>query len=118
MIAWGVAFLLLAAFGCRSFWCMALVMTVLGFTGALGNIEVETYIIQNADKNMLSRITSINRQFTFAACAIGPLLGGFLTQEYGTHFAVLALFAVTSVLAAYSLISPSMRAGETVISVA
>jgi predicted MFS family arabinose efflux permease len=118
MIAWGVAFFMLVVFGSRSFWCIAFVMVVLGFTGALGNIEVESYIIQNADENMLARITSINRELTFVACAIGPLLGGFLTQEYGTRFAVFTLFVITSLLAVYSLFSPSMRDRETVISAA
>lgn len=118
MVACGTAYAMLAAFGSQSFWCMTIVIAIVGFTGALGNIEVNTYLIQNVDEYMLARITGINQQLTFAAVAVGPLLGGFLIQEFGIQQAVRCLSAITVILALYSYFSPSMRDRGVVISAA
>jgi MFS family permease len=116
MVACGAAYAILAAFGSQSFWYMAVVMAIVGFTGSLGNIEISTYLIQNVREDMLARITGINQQLTFGACAIGPLLGGFLIQEFGTQQAVRCLSAITVLFALYSYFSPSMRDRGTVVS--
>lgn len=116
MVACGVAFAILAAFGSQSFWYITIVMAIVGFTGALGNIEVNTYLLQNVHAHMLARISGINRQLTYGATAVGPLIGGFLIQEFGTQQAVQCLAAITALLALYSYFSPSMRNRETVVS--
>lgn len=116
MVACGAAFAILAAFGSQSFWYITIVMAIVGFTGALGNIEVNTYLLQNVHEHMLARISGINRQLTYGATAVGPLIGGFLIQEFGTQQAVQCLAAITAFLALYSYFSPSMRNRETVVS--
>lgn len=109
MVACGAAYAILAVFGSQSFWYMTIVIAIVGFTGALGNIEVNTYLMQNVHEYMLARITGINQQLTLGAAAIGPLLGGFLIQELGTQQAVRCLSVITVLLALYSCFSPSMR---------
>jgi MFS family permease len=115
MVATGAAYAILAAFGSQSFWYMTIVIAIVGFTGALGNIEVNTYLIQNVHEYMLARITGINQQLTLGAAATGPLLGGFLIQEFGTQQAVRCLSVITVLLALYSYFSPSMRDRRTVV---
>jgi MFS family permease len=107
---WSAAFAVLAISGGESPFWMGLVMAVLGFTGAMGNIEVGTYLIQHVAENMLARVTSIGRLMSFAAGAIGPVVGGFLFQRYGVQDTVNSLLIVTMLLAIYSLFTPSMRA--------
>ena len=109
LLVWSIAFIILAISGGKSPLWMAIVMGTLGFMGAMGNIEVNTYLVQNAE-NKLARVTSILRLQSFASCAIGPVLGGFLFQEYGVQVTVYCLFAMTAVAAAYSVRTPSMRA--------
>jgi MFS family permease len=95
-----------------SFPCMAFAMGALGFTGALGNVELGTYLIQNAPKEMLARVTSIGRLMSFGACAVGPVLGGVVIQEYKIWDAVLLLAVAIIVLSAFSLLLPSSRTGK------
>jgi MFS family permease len=109
MVACGVAYSILAVFGSQSFWYMTIVIAIVGFTGALGNIEVNTYLMRKVDEYMLAGIAGINQQLTFGAAAIGPLLGGFLIQEFGTQQAVRCLSVIIVLLALYSYFSPSMR---------
>jgi MFS family permease len=110
MCVWCVMMAALAIAGGPSFGWMAAVMIVLGFTGALGNVEVGTYLMQNVAHTMLARVTSIGRLMSFGACAIGPVLGGALFQHYGAEKAIVALFVITTILALVSLLAPSMRA--------
>jgi MFS family permease len=112
MLAWVGAFAVLAKWGPRSLPCMAIVLATLSLTGALGNIEIGTYLIRNVRENMLARATSIGRLMAFSACAIGPMLGGVLIQWHGAQHAVLALLAITSALALLTVCSPSMRYHE------
>ena len=94
------------------FWIMAFVMAILGFTGALGNVELGTYLIQNAPEDMLARVTSIGRLMSFGACSIGPILGGVAVQEYKIRGAVLLLSVAISAMWLFSLLLPSGRAQE------
>ena len=107
---WVAALAVLAISGGESPFWMGIVMAILGFTGAMGNIEVGTYLIQHVAENMLARVTSIGRLMSFAAGAIGPVVGGFLFQKYGVQDTVNWLFITTILLAMYSLFTPSMRA--------
>jgi predicted MFS family arabinose efflux permease len=112
MLAWVGAFAILVASNRRSFLCLAIVMATLSLTGALGNIEIGTYLIRNVDENMLARTTSIGRLMAFSAYAVGPVLGGVLIQWHGAQHAVLVLFVITLALALLTACSPSMRYRE------
>jgi hypothetical protein len=109
MVAWAGVLVFLAVWGWRSFLCMAIVMAALSLTGALGNIEIDIYLVQRADENMLARATSIRRFISFSACAVGPMLGALLIQLYGAQNAVFALLAITSIFALLAWFTPSMR---------
>ena len=92
---WGVSLFVLSVSG--SSWqayCMAGVMVMFGFTGAMGNVEFDTYLAARAP-DMLARMTSIDRLMSFTASAAGPALGGILAQEFGYQTAVRWLFALT-----------------------
>jgi hypothetical protein len=106
---WAAAFVVLVFSGGESPLWTGLVMGVLGFTGAMGNIEVSTYLIQHVAQNMLARVTSIGRLMSFSACAIGPMVGGFLFQKYGARHTGYWLLATTSLLALYSWRTSAMR---------
>jgi MFS family permease len=100
-LIWCAGFALLALPAGRQFLFVAIIMAILGFTGALGNIALNTHLMRNADKEMLARVTSVGRLMTFAACAIGPVLGGVLVQELGVQgamFFLFFLFFITPVL--------------------
>ena len=105
---WSVALLTLAV--SRPSWqipCMAAVMIVLGFTGAMGNVELDTYLVKQVPDGMLARVTSIGRLMSFSACALGPALGGILIESYGVQRAVFSLFVMTLTLAVISIRVPS-----------
>jgi MFS family permease len=81
----------------RTFWCMAIVMAVFGFIGAMGNMELETYISEKVPQTMIGRLVSIDRLTSFSMCAVGPAIGGFLAGYSGTRAAVWWLFVMTIV---------------------
>ncbi len=99
----GFAFLILPAG--RQFLCTAIIMAILGLTGALGNIALDTHLMQ-ASQQMLARVTSASRLAAFAACGIGPILGGVLAQEFGAQRAMFYLFCFTPVLILFALFTP------------
>jgi predicted MFS family arabinose efflux permease len=105
---WFLGFAVLALLAGRQVILMAVVMAILGFTGALGNIELDTHLMRNVEKDMLARITSISRLMSFGACAIGPALGGILVQGFGVQHAMSCLFFITPVLLLLSAIIPSV----------
>jgi hypothetical protein len=86
----------------------AIIMAILGFSGAVGNIVLDTHLLCNSDKEMLARVTSVSRLASFAACAIGPVLGGFLVQKLGVRPAMLWLFFTTPTLLALAVLTPSV----------
>lgn len=106
MWVWIVGFGFLALPIGRHFLCIAIVMAVLGFTGALGNIALDTHLMHNVDKEMLGRVTSVGRLASFTACAIGPLLGGLLVQALKFPHALYFLFCCTPVLLLFSFLTP------------
>lgn len=113
MVAWTAAIAAVAFSGGRSPAWTALAMGTLSVTGALGNIESGTYIMRHVEGNMLAKVTSIGQLWTFAACALGPVVGGLLTQSYGVERAVWSLLAITVLLALFSVATPSIRHRET-----
>jgi MFS family permease len=103
--SWTVAFALLAIFGGQSLHILAVAMSVLGCTGALGNIELNTYLIQVVDGGMFARVTSIGRVMAFGASAVGWAVGGILAEASARH-AIGVLFVMTMALPALSAITP------------
>ena len=105
--AWLAAIAILAMPAGLSFSRMAFVMAILGFSGALGNVELGTYLMQNAPEDMLARVTGAGRLLSFGACAAGPVLGGVAAQGYGIRTSVLLLSAALSALSLFSFLMPS-----------
>lgn len=100
----GFSFLLFPAG--RQFLFMAIIMAILGLAGALGNIALDTHVMQNADQEMLARVTSVGRLMSFTACSIGPVIGGILSQEFGNQRAISYLFLFTLVPLMLSICTP------------
>lgn len=107
MWAWAAALALLWWSGGRSFACVAYAMFVLGFTGALGNVAVDTYLVRTAAKSMLARVMSVDRLSSLGAFAVGPLIGGLCAQWYGTQRSVFILLLATVGLAVIAFAVPS-----------
>jgi MFS family permease len=104
MLIWTLTLLVLALSGGESIIALAVTMAILGFTGALGNIAVDTYIIdRTGENNLLARVMSVNRLASFGALALGPLFGGILFNNRGPKAAVFVLFAVTAALLAVAV---------------
>jgi MFS family permease len=108
MVAWSVAlaFLWLAG-GLPAAWS-AVAMFVLGFTGAIGNIEFGTYLVANVADDMIARVTAIGQVLAIGASALGPVLGGYAIQRYGVKGAVEILFVIMLLLAFFSLFTPEV----------
>jgi MFS family permease len=81
---------------------MAAVMAVMGLTGALGNIQVDTFLVRNA-KTMLARVMSVGRLASLCALALGPLLGAFLFARFGLERAIFGLLLITVALLVVAL---------------
>lgn len=109
ILVWSAAYIILTLSGGQLLAYTAIVMAVSGVMGAMGNIALDTHLIQNVPENMLARMTSISRLVSFAACAVGPVIGGFLFENYGVRDTVTWLMAATIFVAAYSVLTPSMR---------
>lgn len=106
MIAWSVALAFLALAGGQSaYWC-AVAMLILGFTGAIGNVEFGTYLVRNVGDGMIATVTGIGQMLAIGACALGPVLGGAAIQFFQIQGAIRILFAIVVVLAATSLLMP------------
>jgi MFS family permease len=106
-LIWFLGFAVLAFLVGRQVILMAAVMAMLGFTGAMGNIELDTHLMRNFDKDMLARVTSVSRLVALIACAVGPALGGILVQEFGINGAMTGLFLIASTLPLLAVIAPA-----------
>jgi MFS family permease len=106
-LIWFLGFAILALLAGPRVILMATVMAVLGFTGAMGNIELDIHLMRNFDKDMLGRVTSMSRLQSLTACAIGPAFGGTLVQEFGINGAMTFLFLITSALPLLAVIAPA-----------
>ncbi len=74
---------------------MAFVMVVFGFVGAMANVELDTYFLRTVAASSLARVTSIGMLLEFAACALGPALGGLLTEMCGMQCTMWILCGLT-----------------------
>jgi ribonuclease HI len=105
-LTWCGGFLVLAMSAGRQFLLLAIVMAILGLSGALGNIEVDVYLMKHVKPDMLARVTSISRLTSLSGCAVGPAVGGILAQELGIPLALFCLFAISSLLVLASFVMP------------
>jgi MFS family permease len=103
---WIATFLILALGTWRSFPAVAITMTILGFTGALGNIALDMYVFSNASATILARVKSVGNLISFGALAVGPLLGGILLKEYGAQMAIIVLLAGSALLKLGAHVAP------------
>jgi MFS family permease len=111
MGTWTVSAVALEASGGKSLIFLTFVVGALGFTGALGNVQLSTYLLHKAPREMLACITSVGRLISFGACAVGPIIGGFLVQKLslqaGTSLLFAAIFTLTFL--SFPLLSPAIR---------
>jgi hypothetical protein len=104
MLIWALMLVILVVWGGRSFLIMAAAMAVMGLTGALGNIEFDTFVVRKAE-TMLARVMSVDRLTSFGAVALGPPLGAILFAQFGTRMAIFGLLVITTVLLAVAAIA-------------
>jgi MFS family permease len=97
MWIWAAMFVMLFFLGGLSYLAMAVAMAIMGLTGALGNIEVDTFVVRHAE-TMLARVMSVDRLTSLCALALGPPLGAFLFARSGPQGAITALLAITMIL--------------------
>jgi MFS family permease len=114
MCSWSIAFVVLAVSGAQSAWFIAIAMLILGFTGAVGNIEFSTYLTRKAGR-MLARVTSIGQVMAIGASALGPFLGGVFIQGFGIQNAVRIFFVVVLILT-FVAFSPPAKSARTAAS--
>ena len=108
MGAWSAALASLSVAGGLPAALSAGAMFMLGFTGAIGNIEFGTYLVANVAEDMIARVTAIGQVFAIGACALGPVLGGYAIQRCGVKGAVEILFVMVLLLAFFSLLMPEV----------
>lgn len=109
MVAWAAVLTPLALSGGRSSLGMAAAMATFGFTGALGNMALDMFVVNNAAEAVLARVMSVSCLTSFGAVAVGPLLGGFFFERYGVQHAVLVLLIATGFLLASAFAAPATR---------
>ena len=105
---WTGALAMLWSTGGHSLTAMALTMGTFGFSGALGNVAVDTYLVRTSGQRF-ARLVSIDRITSLIALALGPLVGGIAMQAYGLRDTIMLLFFMTFVLAAAAYSEPAMR---------
>ena len=104
---WFAGFALLALPGGRQFFCVEIVMAVLSvFTGAVGNLALDTHVAKRVDTAMVARVTSVSRLASYSACAIGPVLGGVLVQGLGVPRAMTVRSLSTPILFVLAAFTP------------
>ncbi|MGD0699471.1 MAG: MFS transporter [Trebonia sp.] len=103
-LVWTIMLLALAMSGWLQVPAMALAMTVLGFFGAMGNVEIDTYLIVKVPDRKLARVSSIEMLLDFLASVLGPALGGCLTECWGTEAAIWILLVVSGFIALASFV--------------
>jgi MFS family permease len=108
MAAWSAALAFLALAGGQSAYWSAAAMFILGFTGAIGNIEFGTYLVRNVADDMIAKVTGIGQMLAIGACALGPVFGGYAIQRFQVQGAVGVLIIIAVVLAFVSFLIPEV----------
>jgi MFS family permease len=104
LCVWSAGLLVLAVTASIAPWrvpCMSLVMAIFGFSGAMGNMEIETYMTKKVPPEMIARLTSILRLTSFFMFAAGPAIGGSLVGLSSTGIAMWCLFAMVMTLTVF-----------------
>lgn len=104
LCVWSAGLLVLAVTQSIAPWrvpCMSIAMAVFGFSGAMGNIEIETYMTKNVPPEMIARLASILRLTSFLMFAAGPAIGGTLAGFFGTGVTMWCLFAMVTTLTVF-----------------
>jgi predicted MFS family arabinose efflux permease len=104
MGTWFIVFLVLALTRGSSASWSAVAMFVMSVTGAIGNVEYGTYLTENIADDMIGKISGIGNTMTIAACALGPVFGGYAVQESSIGDAVFILFLIVASMALTSLL--------------
>lgn len=94
MIAWSATFAALVVSDGQSSYWNAGAMFILGLTGAIGNVEFGTYLVKHLRDDMIGKVTAFGQMLSMGACALGPVLGGYATQQFGVRGAMAFLFGV------------------------
>ncbi|WP_433246511.1 MFS transporter [Streptosporangium sp. CA-135522] len=80
-----------------------------GFVGSVGNVAMNTYLVQQAPEHMLGRVSSVILMSMFVGNAVGPVCGGFLTEHLGVDVTVRILFAGMLLLTVWATTVPAIR---------
>jgi len=104
LVAWLIVFLVLAMpHGASAAWS-AFAMFVMSVTGAIGNIEYGTYLNAKIANDMIGKVSSVSHAMSIAACALGPVLGGYLIQEFSVQKAIFILSCILGLMTVTSLL--------------
>lgn len=103
MAAWFATCAALLLAGGSSAWWSGCTMFVFSVTGAVGNVKFSTYLNVRVEDNLLGKVSGIYYATSIGACAIGPVIGGYLTEQRGIHYAVSSLFILVVLMNALSL---------------
>ncbi len=103
LFIWAVPLIILAILNGRSLFWMAAAIFVFGFTGAVGNIQLNSYLMRQVSASKLARILSISQLISFGAFAFGAVLGGMLAQWCGARLGIWVLLILVMALAVISV---------------
>jgi hypothetical protein len=103
MGAWFATCLVLALAGGRSAWWSGCTMFIFSITGAIGNVELSTYLNIRIKDNMLGKVSGIGYAMSIGASALGPVIGGYSVQQYGIKDAIILLLSIVGLMAFCSL---------------
>ena len=87
-LIWTIMLFSLVGLGPQMVPVMAVVMAVLGLAGAMGNVELDTYLLFRVPKAKFARVTSIELLLDYLAGSLGPALGGLLVESEGTEHSI------------------------------
>jgi MFS family permease len=103
MCVWAAALGLITLSGGRSLLFFVCAMACFGGSGAIGNIELGTYLVEKCADGMIGRMSSIGQLLGIGASSLGALLGGMLVQRYGFYGAVSRIFIMVIALVGASI---------------
>jgi MFS family permease len=85
-------------------------MFIFSITGAIGNVELSTYLNLKVKDSMLGKVSGIGYAMSIGASALGPVIGGYSVQRYGIKGAVIRLLAIVGFMALCSIFLPRRAA--------
>jgi MFS family permease len=111
MWIWSALFVMLFFWSGQFFPIMAAALAIMGLTGALGNVALDTFLIRNTDETILARVMSVDRLTSLCALAAGPPLGAILFSQFGVQTAIFGLLVITIILLGVAVVAlpPTLR---------